>query len=158
MDPQELLKAFMRQAAQQVYVVTAEHEGEFGALTASSVVSLSLNPPLMMASIDKGSRSHEPIVRAKGFVIHLLSEEEQKIAEIMASRLQPREKLNAVGYELSPYGPVIKGAKSYLLLERHAVYEVGDHSLVIGKIVGGKAGEVTRPLVYHSRAYTGIRV
>ncbi|MCX8166140.1 MAG: flavin reductase family protein [Acidilobaceae archaeon] len=157
MEAQELLKAFMRQAAQQVYAVTAEHEGEFAAFTASSVTSLSLNPPLMMVSVDKGSRSHGPLVRAKGFVVHLLSEEEQKIAEVMASRLPPKEKLEAVGYEQSPYGPVIRGAKSYLLLEKYAVYEAGDHDIVIGKIVGGKIGEVTRPLLYHSRAYTGIR-
>ncbi|MEN2999421.1 MAG: flavin reductase family protein [Acidilobaceae archaeon] len=157
MKGKDLLWAFLEQAAVQVYVVTAEHEGVVGALTASSVIPVSFEPPRMLASIEKRARSYSAFVKARGFVIHLMAEDEAKIAEIMSSRLTPLEKLNAVGYELSPYGPVIKGAKSYLLLERHDMYDAGDHTLFIGNVVGGKAGGVLRPLIWFSTGFTGVR-
>ncbi|MCS7107651.1 MAG: flavin reductase family protein [Acidilobaceae archaeon] len=157
MRGKELLWAFLEQAALQVYVVTAEHEGTVGALTASSVIPVSFEPPRMLASIEKRARSHAAFLQARGFVIHLLAEDEVKIAEIMSSKLTPAEKLEAVGYERSPYGPVIKGAKSYLLLEKHAMFDAGDHTLFVGNVVEGRVGLVRRPLLYYSTGFTGVR-
>ncbi len=154
MDARELLKSFMRSVSQPVFAVTARGPGGYAAFTASSVTSISLEPPLMMVSVAKGSRSHDPLVGSEYFVITLLSCEERYVAEKLAERGDPKAKLEAVGYTESSYGPIVPG-KARLYLKRYAVYEGGDHSIVLGEIVGGEVPEepVKEPLSYHNRRY-----
>ena len=156
MDGGELLKAFMRSVAQPVFIVTARGEGGVAGFTASSVTSISLNPPLMMVSVAKGSKSHDPLVTAKYFIISLLDSSGVDKASIMAERVDPEEKLRRAGFVETRYGPVVEGSVAYLALERYAVYDGGDHSIVLGRIVDGEARGVECPLLYHNRRYTTI--
>lgn len=156
MEAGELLKAFMRSVAQPVFLVTARGESGYAAFTASSVTSISLNPPLMMVSVAKGSRSHDPLVTAKYFFITLLSSDDVDKARVLAEKADPLEKLRRVGYRETEKGPLVEG-RGYLILERYAVYDGGDHSIVLGRVVGGSVeAPVKCPLVYHNREYKTI--
>ncbi len=150
----ELVKGFMRSAAQQVYVVTARTQGgEYAALTVSSMTSLSLNPPLVLICVDKGSRNHRVLVEADYFIVTLLGKGDEWISRIMAEPGPPIDKLKAVGYVEGPYGPLIPGMRPYLVARRWAVYDGGDHSIVVGEVVDGIVVEQPCPLIYHNRAY-----
>ena len=156
-DAAELIKMFMRSVAQPVFVVTARSDKGYAAFTASSVTSISLNPPLMMVSVAKASRNHDPLVSSQRFIITLLSCEHRSIAEIMAQRMDPLAKLKMVGYRESDYGPVIPGA-ARLYLKNYKAYDGGDHTIVLGLVEGGEApGEpLGKPLVYHARSYKTV--
>lgn len=152
--PAELIKGFMRSAAQQVYVVTARTSGgEYAALTVSSMTSVSLNPPLILICIDKGSRNHRVLVSAEHFIVTLLGKGDEWISRIMAQPGDPLEKLRAVNYVEGPYGPLVPGARPYLVARRWAVYDGGDHSIIVGEVVDGEVVEQPCPLIYHNRAY-----
>jgi len=152
----DLLKAFMRSVAQPVFIVTARSERGVAGFTASSVTSISLEPPLMMVSVAKGSRSHDPLVSARYFIISLLDSSAREKAEIMAERGDPEEKLRRAGFKETSYGPLVEGSSAYLVLERYAVYDGGDHTIVLGRIVEGRVGRTDCPLLYHNRRYTTI--
>jgi 3-hydroxy-9,10-secoandrosta-1,3,5(10)-triene-9,17-dione monooxygenase reductase component len=68
----EELREVMRRFPAPVAVVTAQIEDERFGLTVGSLVSLSLNPPLVGISIGKDSSSHEPIRNAGGWAASLL--------------------------------------------------------------------------------------
>ena len=68
------LREVMRRFPAPVAVVTARVDDERYGFTAGSVVSLSLEPPLVGVSVGRDSSSHEPMRRAGGFAISLLSE------------------------------------------------------------------------------------
>jgi len=154
----ELLKGFMRNVAQPVFVVTAKSKSGYSAFTASSVTSISLKPPLMMVSVAKGSKSHDPLVDSATFLIFLLSHDMRNIAEIMAEPVDPLEKLRKAGYYETGDGPMLRRHAGYLVLAKHRVYDGGDHSIVLGEIVGGQlpSKTVECPLLYHMRKYTTL--
>lgn len=153
---EELLKAFMRSAAQQVYIVTARSGAKYVAFTASSVTSISLNPPLMAVSIAKASRNHDPLINAEYFLISLLGLDGEEAARMMAEQADPHDKLERVGCTETRWGPILDVASGYLALRRYAIYDGGDHTIVLGEVVGGEAMGSDCPLVYHNRRYTSI--
>ncbi|MEB3778948.1 MAG: flavin reductase family protein [Desulfurococcales archaeon] len=158
MDAGGLLKSFMRGVAQPVFIVTARSEYGYSAFTASSVTSISLDPPLMMVSVAKGSRSHDPLVGSRYFIISLLDRGGVDVASIMAGREEPLEKLRKAGFRDTEYGPLVNGSAAYLVLEKYRVYDGGDHSIVLGRIIDGSVpGVVECPLLYHNRSYTSVR-
>ena len=152
---QELLKAFMRGAAQQVYAVTARSGDRYAALTATSVTSVSLSPPLMVAAIYRESRNHPILASAEHFIISMLGEGEERVASILAEPADGREKLEKVGYRETEWGPVVAGSIGFLALRRYSICAGGDHDLILGEVVGGEE-PTGRPLVYYRRAYTTI--
>jgi flavin reductase (DIM6/NTAB) family NADH-FMN oxidoreductase RutF len=112
----DLLKAFMREAAQQVYVVTARWGGRYSAFTASSVTSISLRPPLIMVAVDRSSLSHDPLVNSEYFAVTLLSFDDVEIARVMAEPVDPRVKLGKVGFIDEFEAPLLSIARPYILL------------------------------------------
>jgi flavin reductase (DIM6/NTAB) family NADH-FMN oxidoreductase RutF len=152
----EVLKAFMRNVAQPVFAVTARGRAGYAAFTASSVTSISLNPPLMMVSVAKGSRSHDPLVTAERFIITLLGCQDRRIAEILAERADPLDKLRRAGYTETPYGPRVEG-RAHLYLTLWRTYDGGDHTIVLGRVDGGDVPTlVEAPLSYHHRRYVTV--
>ena len=157
MNEQELLKLFMRQSAQQVYVVTSKSKNGYSAITVSSLTSISMDPPLMMISIDKKSHNHEILVNSEHFIITLLYYGDEEISKIMADRIDAKEKLEKVGYRESGYGPILNIERPYLILSNYKVYDAGDHSIILGKIIDGKISDIKCPLVYYNRNYTTLK-
>src|SRR6266581_2424174 len=80
------LREVMRRFPAPVAVVTTAVDGERFGLTVGSLVSLSLEPPLVGISIGKESSSHEPIRRADGWAASLLSGAQADIAQHFARR------------------------------------------------------------------------
>src|SRR2546423_15507883 len=80
----EELREVMRRFPAPVAVVTTELEGERFGLTVGSLVSLSLIPPLVGISIGRDSSSHEPIRRAGGWAVSLLSGLQADVAQHFA--------------------------------------------------------------------------
>jgi flavin reductase (DIM6/NTAB) family NADH-FMN oxidoreductase RutF len=155
LDAGELVKGFMRSAAQQVYVVTARGAGgSYAALTVSSMTSLSVNPPLILVCIDKSSRSHEVLVNAPHFIVTLLSKEDEWVSRIMAEPGDPLDRLRRVNYVEGKYGPMLPLARPYLVARRWAIYDGGDHSIVVGEVIDGEAPQARCPLLYYNTEYT----
>lgn len=148
----EALKAFMREAVQQIYVVTAKSAAGYAAFTASAM-SADVSPPLMLVTVIKASRSYKPLMEADHFVLHLLEDKDVEIAKIMGEHMDTAEKLAKVGYEESPYGPVIKGIRNYLFLRKWRTLELGSNELVIGEVIGGKVEGIDCVLAYRKREY-----
>ncbi|MFP3143864.1 MAG: flavin reductase family protein [Caldisphaera sp.] len=157
MNEQELLKQFMRQSAQQVYVVTSKNKNDYSAITVSSLTSISMDPALMMISIDKKSHNHEILVNSDYFIITLLYYGDEEISKIMADKISAKEKLEKIGYIDSIYGPILNLERPYLILSKYKVYDGGDHSIILGKIIDGKVADIKCPLVYYNRNYTTLK-
>src|SRR6266542_2991568 len=78
------LRELMRRFPAPVAVVTTTLDDERYGLTVGSLVSLSLQPPLVGISIGRESSSHEPIRRAGRFAVSLLSGEQEWVAQHFA--------------------------------------------------------------------------
>jgi len=150
----EELREVMRRFPAPVSVVTTEVEGERFGLTVGSLVSLSLEPPLIGISIGKESSSHEPIRRAGGWAASLLSGAQSRVAQHFArSGIPPIALWNGVDVRDGNRGPLVDGALGWLECRTAAEHEAGDHTIFIGAVESVELGAPGSGLVYREGEY-----
>ncbi|GIH23402.1 FMN reductase (NADH) RutF [Acrocarpospora phusangensis] len=146
--------------AATVNLITCPQGGVATGMTATSVCSLSLDPPSALICVNREARTRDAIVRAGTFVINVLERAQDDIANhfsrpgsdkaIPAGLLSRDPRLAA---DLAEF-PVLAGAAGALMCRLERVVDFGSHSIMIGlvdRVVGGPAG--AEPLVYHDRKY-----
>lgn len=143
-----------RRLASGVSVVTALGEHGLTGMTASSVTSVSLRPPLLLVSLTNQSRTLAAIRARRAFAVHLLRSDQQELAGRFAVSGH-QEAIDQPDHRVVLGAPVLPDvlAWSVCLLEAEHVY--GDHTLVIGAVAVTQAG-IGRPLVWHDRAYAEL--
>jgi len=150
----EELREVMRRFAAPVCVVTTEVEGERFGLTVGSLVSLSLAPPLVGISIGKESSSHEPIRRARGWAVSLISGKQASVAQHFARSGIPQVALwNGVDVRDGKRGPLVEGALGWLECSTVSEHEAGDHTFLIGAVESVELGAPGPGLVYREGKY-----
>jgi flavin reductase (DIM6/NTAB) family NADH-FMN oxidoreductase RutF len=121
--------------------------GHAAGMTASSLASVSLEPPLVLVCVDHSAELHDLILAAPEFVVNVLESSQEELARRFADRHEDR--FEGVGYHLGPEGRIrLDGALAHIECERFATHPGGDHTIVIGRVVGGETHE-GRPLLYY---------
>ena len=150
----EGLREVMRRFPAPVAVVTGDDDGEVFGLTVGSLVSLSLEPPLVGVSVGIDSSSHEPMRRAGGFAISLLSERQVDVAQHFArSGIPPIVLWEGTDVRNGTRGPLVRDALAWLECGTWAQYDAGDHTLFIGEVESLELGSRARGLVYRDSTY-----
>jgi flavin reductase (DIM6/NTAB) family NADH-FMN oxidoreductase RutF len=150
----EELREVMRRFPAPVAVVTAEVDGERFGLTVGSLVSLSLEPPLVGISIGKDSSSHEPIRRAGGWAASLLGGGQTRIAQHFArSGIPPVALWHGVDVRDGARGPLVDGALGWLECRTVAEHEAGDHTIFIAEVDEIELGASGDGLVYRGGGF-----
>jgi len=148
------LREVMRRFPAPVAVVTMEVDGERFGLTAGSLVSLSLEPPLVGVSIGKDSSSHEPIRRAGGWAASLLSGLQATVAQHFArSGIPPVALWKGVDVRDGDRGPLIEGALGWLECRTTSEHDAGDHTILVGEVESVELGTPGPGLVYREGQY-----
>lgn len=130
-------------------------DGRPQGFTASSVVSVSLEPPLVLFALKRTSGSYAHFSKANTFAVNMLSQEQQGVSTVFAT--PGAERFQHVAYAPGPKtgAPLLDRAWGHLECKLYARYDGGDHDLFVGEIVGLKYEEA-EPLVYHRRGYRAI--
>ena len=144
----------MRRFTAPVAVVKEQVEDERYGLTVGSLVSLSLEPPLIGISVGVDSSSHEPLRRAGGFAASLLSEFQDAEARHFArSGVPPRFLWEGAAVRGGRRGPLLEGALAWLECRTYSTHPVGDHTLFVGEVESYDLGTQARGLVYRDSVY-----
>jgi flavin reductase (DIM6/NTAB) family NADH-FMN oxidoreductase RutF len=116
---------------------------------ATSLSSFSAAPPSVLTSIGHTSRCHHALVESEHFGVHILAGDQEPLARVFASLAE--DKFDGVGWSWDEDVPELDGALAYLRCRRSALFELYDHTVLVGDVTGGDAngGE---PLVYHERS------
>lgn len=134
-----------------VTVVTTSDNGEHRAMTVSAFSSVSLEPPLVLVSINNESRAIGNINHNQTFCISILAGDQAEVSRACASR--SRDGMTGIPFALGANGcPLIDGAVVHLECELHTMIGAGDHQLVVG-LVTRAANTKDAPLLYWSRQY-----
>ena len=151
--PLELRRA-CGQFATGVTIVTVQDGDGVRGMTANSFTSVSLDPPLVLVSIDLKNRTHD-LVRAQGrFAVNVLAQAHQAWSDRFAGRHGDlQHQFDDVPHHLVDGLPVLDGVAAALVCTVTAVYPAGDHTLFVGEVVGAETGRVTPGLVYLDGTY-----
>jgi flavin reductase (DIM6/NTAB) family NADH-FMN oxidoreductase RutF len=136
-----------------VTIVTARSRaGEALGLTANSFNSVSLDPPLVLFSLDRKTYSLRSFEEAGNFAINVLRDDQQEISRIFATALT--DKWQGLDYETWESGaPIFSHALAVFDCATHAVHDGGDHLIFIGKVLRFAHDPDGRPLLYFRGNY-----
>lgn len=139
-----------------VTVVTAKDDSDnskssYVGTTASSFNSVSLDPPLILWSIDKKARSLPVYENAEYFAVNVLAADQVSLSNHFAR--QQEDKFAGIDFENGVGGaPLLKGCAARFQCRTQHIYEGGDHLIIVGEVVDfdttGRKG-----LMFHSGRY-----
>lgn len=134
-----------------VTVLTARDDEELVGMTISSFSSLSLEPPLILACLDKKAKSHDAIIGARGFAVHVLARDQEQISRGFA-RPGP-EKFDEVEWDEGEFGaPLLPVGVARLVCAHESALDGGDHTILVGRVVDVARSDKP-PLIYWDRDY-----
>lgn len=139
-----------------VTVVTSVSDGEPVGMTCQSFSSVSLHPPLVMFVPAKTSRAWSAIHRSGHFTVNFLTNDQRDLSTLFATR--GADKFAGVDWDPGSTGaPVLGGTLGHITCTIHAVHEVGDHYIVVGRVQDLQVGTDTDPLLFFRGAYSTTR-
>jgi flavin reductase (DIM6/NTAB) family NADH-FMN oxidoreductase RutF len=148
------LRALMRRYPHGVAVLTVDAEGERLGLTVASLVSLSLDPPLVGVAVDRQAAMHELLRRAGGFALSLLADGQEWLAQHFARGVPPIAMWHGIASREDAAGaPLLVGALGWLECRLVSEHETGDHTLFVGEVLSVELGEPAPPLVHFESGY-----
>lgn len=152
-------RAALGQFATGVTIVTAvDPQGQLIGLTANSFNSVSLEPPLVLWSLSKHSRSLPGLRSAAAYAINVLASEQRVLAERFAKR--GIDRFEGVSWRPGLSGaPLIDGAVATFECAQHHHHDEGDHLIFVGKVTHFQRRVGARPLLFHGgRFFTDLQL
>jgi flavin reductase (DIM6/NTAB) family NADH-FMN oxidoreductase RutF len=136
-------------------VTTRTRGGDPDGMTASSVASVSLEPPLVLVSVDQHHEMHGALESATHFVLNVLAADQEMLSRRFAA--DEPNRFGGVGFHPNKQGiAVLDGVLAHIECEKQAVIPAGDHTVFLGLVVGGSVTD-RRPLLYYRGGYAGLR-
>ena len=123
-----------------VTVVTAIGPSGPAGATANAVVSLSLEPPMMLACLDLGSRTLIAVEHARSFGINVLAGGQADMARRFSTKDPHPEKWDGIGWSERAGVPMIDSSAIWLACALAEVHDGGDHSIVTGAVIELETG------------------
>jgi flavin reductase (DIM6/NTAB) family NADH-FMN oxidoreductase RutF len=131
--------------------------GERLGLTVGTLLSLSLEPPLVGVSVSRQAAMHELLRDAGGFALSLLRGDQEAVAQHFARGVPPLAHWHGIEWrEGSTSAPLLEGALGWieaLLVDEH---ETGDHTLFVGGVVSVAQGRPGPALVHVGQGYASL--
>ena len=150
------MRDLMAHFATGVTVVAARHGPLLAGMTANAIASISIDPPILMASIARKAETHGAIIGSHAFAVSVLAEDQRELADCFAQPTTATKLTrfcDAPLHEAETGSPILEGALAYFdcrLTERH---DGGDHTIFLGEIVAAGYREDAAPLLWYGSAY-----
>jgi flavin reductase (DIM6/NTAB) family NADH-FMN oxidoreductase RutF len=144
----------MRRLATTVTVVTALNKGARVGMTASSITSLTINPPALLVCINQSASIHACLEVGRPFCVNLLASVQQKIPAVFAGGLTGEARFAHGVWTPDDHGvPRLEGAQANVscLVDRMLAY--GTHSIVIGRVEAVRIAGTVDPLIFQDGHY-----
>ena len=135
-----------------VTVVTTARGNDVHAMTANAFTSVSLDPPLVLVSVDHRTRMHRLLPDTRRYGVSVLASDQERVAWHFAGR-----PLRGAGELFSWVGdvPFVRGAIAQVGCSLYSAHEAGDHTLYVGRVehLYSEPGE---PLLFHAGRFSRL--
>ena len=136
-------------------ITTRPPGGEPLGVTVNSFASVSLDPPLVLFSLDRASHSFDAFAAADHYVVNVLAADQQELSRRFAKTGQ--HAVDGVPHGLGAGGcPLIEGALAQFECAIAARYDGGDHVIYLGRVLGINVADGGDPLVYFRSRYADL--
>ena len=135
-------------------ITTLNKAGQLQGLTANAFTSVSLEPPLLLISVDKKAESWPAFEESKVFTVNILADSQEALSRKFA--VSGGNKFEGVAYRIGANGaPILDGVLTYIECTLFAAYDGGDHSIYLGEIQQAETRE-GKPLLFFRGGYRAL--
>jgi flavin reductase (DIM6/NTAB) family NADH-FMN oxidoreductase RutF len=135
-------------------ITTINKDGQMHGLTANAFTSVSLEPPLLLISVDKKAESYPAFEESKVFTVNILGDDQEALSRKFA--VSGGNKFEGVAYRTGANGAaILEGALAFVECTLYAVYEGGDHTIYLGEIQEAVVRE-GKPLLFFRGGYRAL--
>lgn len=152
----DLFRAALGAHPAGVVVVTGTDEDGPVGMTATSFVSISLSPPLVAFAVATTSSTWTRLRRADSVVVHLLDDGQSEVATRFATSGIDRFAEPTSWAPLRTGEPLISDVATWLRCRVDEHVLLGDHVLVVARVLEAAVDAEHQPLVYHARGYRSV--
>jgi flavin reductase (DIM6/NTAB) family NADH-FMN oxidoreductase RutF len=149
-DPAVALRRTLGMFATGVTVITALRGEQVHGMTANAFMSVSLEPPLVLISVDRRTKMCALLHEGMHYGVSVLSETQAALSDRFAGR--PGEDLPEPRFAVVRETPLVDGALAHFVARVERSYWGGDHSLFLGRVEYARANTGT-PLLFHGGRY-----
>jgi flavin reductase (DIM6/NTAB) family NADH-FMN oxidoreductase RutF len=132
-----------------VTVVTALEDGKTHGMTANAFVSVSLDPPLVLVSLDNRSHMHRILSVARRYGISVLAEDQRVLSDHFAGRTTEDVHIRFIS---RAGASLLDGAIAYFVAQVADVHSAGDHTLYVGAVEYFES-RYDKPLLFYAGRY-----
>jgi len=158
-DHAEALRVVMRNWVSGVAVVTSAIGDSMHGMTVNSLHSVSLDPPMVVITLAKNSRTHHMVSTSGVFGVSILSIGQLWISERFAGKASSEDdRFSGVEiFYLKSGVPLIGGSLAWLECTVNHQTDLPHSTIFLGEVNNSKCCEIASPLVYFNRTYHSIK-
>jgi len=157
----------MARFATGVTVVTTVFDSTFYGLTVNAFCSVSLNPSLVLVSIEQSSQTHAMMQKSHIYAVNILTAQQQELSDYFARKdIDGSKSFSHIKLHTATTGaPLFDEALAQIDCRVVTTYEGGDHTLFLGEVVDvnyndvmSAVGQEVQPLLYFRSKYTSTQL
>ena len=157
MTPEELKASFklaMRRFPAAVSVITSADQGRRHGMTATAVTSLSLDPPSLIACINRTTLLHDIMLHGRHFCVNVLRRDQAALSSAFSGAVAPEARF-AQGKWLTSVDGVtyLADAQINIFCRKVAAVPYGTHTIFIGEAQAVNVHDPVEPLIYQDATY-----
>lgn len=153
-----VFKQSMRRLAGGVCILASARDGERHGLTMTAVCSLTLDPPMLIACVNRDAGAYETMRSTRPVSVNLLGSDQIELAELFSSStIKGAERFERAEWvEMASGVPALKGALAVLDCQIVEEKAVGQHSVLFCEVKAARLEDEKDPLVHFDRRFYGL--
>jgi flavin reductase (DIM6/NTAB) family NADH-FMN oxidoreductase RutF len=156
---QQTYRDIMRNHAGAVTIITVGTRGGRTGLTCTAFCSLTDDPPLVVACVNRNASAHDLIDKHGHFCVNILSSGQSDTAMRFAGRVgqEGEQRFDEGAWTTIATGaPVLEGALANLDCTVQEKHDGRTHTIYIGAVKAGRLNDTLEPLVYFRGMFGGV--
>jgi len=150
-DPAVALRQTLGMFATGVTVITTLVDEQVHGMTANAFMSVSLEPPLVLISVDRRTKMCTILHEDAPYGVSVLADDQRALSDRFAGR--PADGGSEPSFKIVHETPIVEGAAAHFVARVVRSYWGGDHSLFLGRVEFACFSERARPLLFHGGQY-----
>ena len=151
----ETLRRALRAWTTGVAVITSIHEGQQYGMTINSFNSVSLEPPVISATLRQLTHTHDLVVKSGMFALTVLNSGQKDLSDLFAGKIPNiANRFDGLKTEkLLIDAPILEHGMAYFNCRVMNSIPIGENTLFIAEVIAARGEGGGEPLVYHNREY-----
>lgn len=153
-DLPDIFKAAMRRLAASVSIVVAKGDDGPVGMAATSITSLTVDPPAVLVCVNRMTSLHALLVPTAPLSVNLLARHHREVSMAFGGGVPRDERFRVGDWQEGAGGlPMLADAQANLECVIDAMLAYGTHSIVIARVIRARVSDTVAPLIYQDGSY-----